>query len=53
MGVGKATSGSITDKLTRDHRLTLDEAHMILNTKKEDPLEQIRAVSAELLSHFP
>lgn len=47
VGVGKATSGSSTDKLTREHRLTLDEAHLILNTKKEAPLEQILAVSAD------
>jgi hypothetical protein len=47
VGVGKATSGSLTDKLTREHRLTLDEAHLILNTKKEDGLEQILVVSAE------
>lgn len=45
VGVGKATSGSLTDKLTREHRLTLDEAHMILNTKKEDSLENVLAVS--------
>ena len=45
VGMGKATSGSLTDKLTREHRLTLDEAHMILNTKKENPLEQILSVS--------
>jgi import inner membrane translocase subunit TIM16 len=50
VGVGKATSGSLTDKLTREHRLTLDEAHMILNTKKEDPLEQILSVSAKFSS---
>ena len=47
VGMGKATSGSLTDKLTREHRLTLDEAHLILNAKKEDSLEQILAVSAE------
>lgn len=47
VGVGKATSGSLTDKLTREHRLTLDEAHLILNTKKEDHLEQVLAVSAK------
>ena len=47
VGMGKATSGSLTDKLTREHRLTLDEAHMILNTKKEDPFEQVLVVSAE------
>ena len=49
-GVGKATSGSFTDKLTREHRLTLDEAHLILNTKKEDGLEQILTVSLFTLS---
>jgi import inner membrane translocase subunit TIM16 len=47
--VGKATSGSLTDKLTWEHRLTLDEAHLILNTKKEDSLERVLAVSADLL----
>ena len=46
VGMGKATSGSLTDKLTREHRLTLDEAHLILNAKKEDSLEQILTVSA-------
>jgi import inner membrane translocase subunit TIM16 len=50
MGVGKATTGSLTDKLTREHRLTLDEAHLILNTKKEDSLEQVVAVSANFPS---
>ncbi|TCD61703.1 hypothetical protein EIP91_008033 [Steccherinum ochraceum] len=40
-GIRNATSGSITDKLTREHRMTLDEAHLILNTKKEEPLESI------------
>lgn len=53
VGVGKATSGSLTDKLTREHRLTLDEAHMILNAKKEDPLEQILAVSVEFFITIP
>jgi len=47
VGMGKATSGSLTDKLTREHRLTLDEAHLILNAKKEDSLEEILAVSAQ------
>ncbi|EED78767.1 predicted protein, partial [Postia placenta Mad-698-R] len=40
-GVQNATSGSITDKLTRDHRMTLDEARLILNLKKEDPAESV------------
>lgn len=52
-GVGKATSGSLTDKLTREHRLTLDEAHMILNSKKEDSLEQILAVRAKFPVMLP
>ncbi|KAA1471755.1 hypothetical protein DENSPDRAFT_837816 [Dentipellis sp. KUC8613] len=40
-GVGNATSGSLTDKLTREHRMTLDEAHLILNLKREDAMEQV------------
>ncbi|KZT57744.1 hypothetical protein CALCODRAFT_405085, partial [Calocera cornea HHB12733] len=37
-GVSGATSGSVTDVLTRQHRMTLDEAHLILNTRKADTL---------------
>ncbi|EDR11805.1 uncharacterized protein LACBIDRAFT_313591 [Laccaria bicolor S238N-H82] len=40
-GVGNANSGSATDHLTRQHRMTLDEAHLILNVKRETPMEQI------------
>ncbi|OBZ70657.1 Mitochondrial import inner membrane translocase subunit tim16 [Grifola frondosa] len=40
-GVGNATSGSATDRLTRELRMTVDEARLILNTKKEDPMEKI------------
>jgi len=40
-GVGNATTGSATDKLTREHRMTLDEAHLILNSKHIDNLEHI------------
>ncbi|KAL0956012.1 hypothetical protein HGRIS_002187 [Hohenbuehelia grisea] len=40
-GVGHATSGSVTDQLTRQHRMTLDEAHMILNVKRGETLEQV------------
>jgi import inner membrane translocase subunit TIM16 len=43
-GVGNATTGSLTDKLTREHRMTLDEAHLILNTKREEAMEQILQV---------
>ncbi|KAH9007966.1 Pam16-domain-containing protein [Lactarius deliciosus] len=40
-GVGNATTGSMTDKLTREHRMTVDEAHLILNAKRGDNLEHI------------
>ncbi|KXN90652.1 Mitochondrial import inner membrane translocase subunit tim-16, partial [Leucoagaricus sp. SymC.cos] len=40
-GVGNATSGSVTDNLTREHRMTLDEAHLILNLKRDDEMEKI------------
>ncbi|KAF9051046.1 hypothetical protein BDZ89DRAFT_1056934 [Hymenopellis radicata] len=40
-GVGNARSGSLTDQLTRQHRMTLDEAHLILNTKSESTLENV------------
>ncbi|PPQ68194.1 hypothetical protein CVT25_015026 [Psilocybe cyanescens] len=40
-GVGHATSGSPTDQLTRQHRMTLDEAQLILNVKRGDDIEQI------------
>ncbi|EIM82920.1 uncharacterized protein STEHIDRAFT_133717 [Stereum hirsutum FP-91666 SS1] len=40
-GVGNATTGSLTDKLTREHRMTLDEAHLILNTKRTEKLEDV------------
>ncbi|KAI0699573.1 hypothetical protein BC835DRAFT_539843 [Cytidiella melzeri] len=40
-GIRTATSGSLTDRLTREHRMTLDEARLILNVKKEDAPEKI------------
>ncbi|KAF9531586.1 Pam16-domain-containing protein [Crepidotus variabilis] len=40
-GVGHASSGSPTDQLTRQHRMTLDEAQLILNTKREGTLETV------------
>jgi len=43
-GVGNATTGSVTDKLTREHRMTIDEAHLILNAKRGENLEQILRV---------
>jgi len=45
-GVGNATTGSVTDKLTREHRMTLDEAHLILNTKRGDGMEYILQVTS-------
>lgn len=43
-GVGNATTGSVTDQLTRELRMTLDEAHSILNAKRGDNLENILRV---------
>jgi hypothetical protein len=43
-GVGNATSGSITDNLTREHRMTLDEAQLILHVKRDDGLEAVLKV---------
>ncbi|KAF8813577.1 protein transporter [Phlegmacium glaucopus] len=40
-GVGHATSDSPTDQLTRQHRMTLDEAQLILNVKRGDGMQQI------------
>ncbi|KAI5120337.1 hypothetical protein M0805_009413 [Coniferiporia weirii] len=40
-GVSNATSGSLTDRLTREHRMTPDEARLILNVKPEDPMESV------------
>ncbi|KZT21375.1 hypothetical protein NEOLEDRAFT_1139479 [Neolentinus lepideus HHB14362 ss-1] len=42
-GVGNATSGSVTDRLTREHRMTLDEAHLILNVKRGETLEAVKS----------
>lgn len=44
-GVRNATSGSVTDKLTREHRMTLDEAHLILNAKRGEAMEGIMKAS--------
>jgi mitochondrial import inner membrane translocase subunit TIM16 len=44
-GVGNATSGSLTDQLTRQHRMTLDEAHLILNVKRGEDMSVVLKVS--------
>jgi hypothetical protein len=44
-GVGNATSGSLTDQLTRQHRMTLDEAHLILNVKRGEDMAVVLKVS--------
>lgn len=44
-GIRNATSGSATDKLTREHRMTLDEAHLVLNVKRGEAMENILKVS--------
>lgn len=53
-GVGHANTGSPTDQLTRSHRMTVDEASLILNAKKGDTMEQIlkvRLTDSHLLRH--
>jgi len=40
-GVGTANSGSVTDQITRSHKMTLDEATLILNVKSDDSVEQV------------
>ncbi|KAF9263440.1 protein transporter [Marasmius fiardii PR-910] len=40
-GVSNASSGSMTDQLTRQLRMTLDEAHLILNAKRGEELEKV------------
>lgn len=49
-GVGNATTGSATDKLTREHRMTVDEARLILNVKKEDSVERVLQVRRAYIS---
>lgn len=44
-GMRNATSGSATDKLTREHRMTLDEAYLILNAKRGEAVENITKAS--------
>lgn len=51
-GMRNATSGSITDKLTREHRMTFDEACLILNVKKDDPMERILQVRIPHVLHL-
>jgi import inner membrane translocase subunit TIM16 len=45
-GLRNATSSSTTDVLTREHRMTIDEARLILNVKKEEPAEIILQVES-------
>lgn len=40
-GVRNAVTQSGTDKLTREHRMTLDEAHLILNVKRGGVMEAV------------
>lgn len=44
-GVGHANSTSPTDQLTRHHRMTVDEAQLILNVKSGDSMEQVMKVN--------
>ncbi|KAG8701795.1 hypothetical protein FRC09_005127 [Ceratobasidium sp. 395] len=40
-GLGNATSGSVTDRTTRELKMTVDEAQLILNVKPEASLDEI------------
>ncbi|EIW83173.1 protein transporter [Coniophora puteana RWD-64-598 SS2] len=40
-GVRNANTGSLTDRLTREHRMTLDEAQLILNVKRSEEMEGV------------
>jgi import inner membrane translocase subunit TIM16 len=42
--MSNATSGSRTDQMTRTHRMTLDEAHLILNVKRGEVMEKVMQV---------
>lgn len=44
VGVNNATSQSLTDRLTREHRMTVDEARMILNVRPLDSVDIIAQV---------
>ena len=51
-GVRNATSGSLTDKLTREHRMTLDEAHLILNVKRGETHENVVKVNSYFFCYY-
>ena len=51
-GLDNATSGSATDRLTREHRMTLDEAHLILNVKQGEEIETVLKVCQLFLTCF-
>jgi import inner membrane translocase subunit TIM16 len=48
-GMDNATSGSTTDQMTRTHRMTLDEARLILNVKATDAPERAAAQFEHLM----
>lgn len=50
VGVNNATSQSLTDRLTREHRMTLDEARMILNVRPQDSMDILAQVRRSMPS---
>ena len=48
VGLDNATSQSLTDRLTREHRMTPDEARMILNIRPQDNMDIIAQVSLSM-----
>lgn len=46
--MSNAMSGSSTDQMTREHRMTVDEAHLILNVKRDSAMEDVLKVRSFL-----
>jgi len=40
-----SSKGASSNAATMQHQMSIDEAHLILNVKKEDPMEIIQKVS--------
>ena len=48
-----ATSMSLTDKLTREHKMTADEARLILNVGKDSGVDAMMKVSMIIHTDLP
>ena len=45
-----SSKGASSNAATMQHQMSIDEAHLILNVKKEDPMEIIQKVSLGSMS---